>query len=221
MTSRGIRNNNPGNIDRNATKWQGMADDQSSDPRFVVFKAPVFGIRALAKTLLAYQNQHGCRTIRQIINRWAPPNENKTEAYIQAVAHDCGVGPDDTVSVDQVAAMLPLVKAIITHENGEQPYPDSLLLEGLHMAGVSDAAPKPLKAQNSFQAHAGAAVAMAAAGATEVAKQAPAVKGWADQLSAFTGSPIIEHAVTVLLTVAGGLTILGIAAQVLKQRSLT
>jgi hypothetical protein len=59
------------------------------------------------------------------------------------------------------------------------------------------------------------------AGGIEVAKQAPTVKGWADQLSAFTGSPIIEHAVTVLLTVAGGLTILGIAAEVLKQRSLT
>jgi hypothetical protein len=83
---RGIRNNNPGNIDRNTTKWQGMADDQSSDPRFVVFKTPQAGIRALAKILLTYQNHDGLKTVRGIIGRWAPAVENNTSAYVAAVA---------------------------------------------------------------------------------------------------------------------------------------
>ena len=45
---RGIRNHNPGNIDKGAD-WEGLADDQSSDSRFCVFKDPVWGIRAMAR----------------------------------------------------------------------------------------------------------------------------------------------------------------------------
>ena len=55
--ARGIRNNNPGNIDRNATKWQGMADKQD-DPRFIVFTSPQYGIRAMARVLLTYQSKY-------------------------------------------------------------------------------------------------------------------------------------------------------------------
>lgn len=221
MTSRGLRNNNPGNIDRNETKWQGMAADQSTDPRFVVFTAPQYGIRAMAKVLMTYQQRYGCDTIRKIINRWAPPSENNTGAYVASVAASCGVGPDDVIDVDSVAIMLPLVKAIIVHENGENPYADSLVTEGLRMAGVADAKQKALAQQGPFQAHVGAAVAAAGAGAAQAAQYAPTVKGWADQLSGFDDAPLIGHVKTILLTVAGGLLLLGIAAQVMKQRSLS
>jgi hypothetical protein len=219
MTSRGLRNNNPGNIDRNATRWQGMADDQSGDPRFVVFKTPQYGIRAIARLMLTYQNQYGLKTVRALINRWAPPVENNTSAYVAAVASGVGVGPDDPIDVDTTEVMLPLVKAIILHENGQNPYPDATILEGLHMAGIADAKPKPLAKQNTFQAQVGAGVAVVGAAGAQVSQYAPTVKGWADKLSDFTGSPIIQHAVTILLTVAGGLTLIGIASQILKQRS--
>lgn len=135
---RGIRNKNPGNIDRTGEKWQGMADDQSADPRFIVFKAPEWGIRALAKVLLSYREKHGRRTVRKIIDRWAPPVENNTGAYINAVAADLGVLADDEVDVRQLDVMLPLVKAIISHENGEQPYSDAQLKAGLALAGVHE-----------------------------------------------------------------------------------
>jgi len=36
---RGIRNHNPGNIEK-GDPWQGLAADQSGDPRFAVFAAP-------------------------------------------------------------------------------------------------------------------------------------------------------------------------------------
>lgn len=220
---RGLRNNNPGNIDRNATKWQGMADDQSSDPRFVVFKSPQFGIRALAKTLLTYQNQYSLKTVRGIIGRWAPAVENNTTAYAAAVAAGIGVQPDDPIDVDTVAVMAPLVKAIIQHENGQQPYTDAVIAEALKDAGISDAKPPSVVKSNSFIAQAGSAVAVVGAGAAQVATQvsgyAPTVKTAADKLSDFTGSPLIAHAVTILLTVAGGLTIVGLAADFLKHRS--
>lgn len=141
---RGVRNHNPGNIERNATKWQGMADDQSSDPRFIVFAEARYGIRALARTLLTYQSKYGLDTVREIINRWAPPIENDTGAYVNAVAKSCKVAPDQKIDLDSVDVMLPLVRAIIRHENGGNPYDDAEILEGLHLAGIADApAPKP------------------------------------------------------------------------------
>lgn len=216
--SRGLRNNDPGNIRKSTTKWQGMADSQT-DPDFVIFTTPQFGVRALAKTLLAYQNEHGLRTVRGIVSRWAPPSENNTAAYIAAVAAGVGVEPDDQIDVDTTAVMLPLVKAVITHENGSQPYSDGVLTEGLRSAGISDAPPKPLHQQTSFVAHAAGAVGLAGAAAAKVAEYAPQVKNAADQLSPFAASPMIGHAVTALLTVGGGLTLLGLASQVLKQRA--
>jgi hypothetical protein len=216
---RGVRNRNPGNIDRNATKWQGMADDQTSDPRFVVFKTPQYGIRAIARLMLTYQSQYGLTTIRGIVNRWAPPIENNTSAYVAAVAAGVGVGPDDPVEVDSCEVMLPLVKAIILHENGANPYPDSVILEGLHMAGVADTKPPPLAKKTTFQAQVGAGVAVIGAAGANAAQYAPTVKGWADKLTDYTGSPIIQHAATILLTIAGGLTLIGIASSIIKQRT--
>jgi hypothetical protein len=218
--SRGLRNCNPGNIDRSpGVTWQGQADDQSGDPRFVVFKSAQYGIRALAKTLLTYQNHDGCRSLRAIATRWAPPGENNTAAYIAALCAAAGVGPDDVLDIDMVSIMKPLVIGIIVHENGANPYADAVILEGLHLAGVADSKPPPLKTQKTFLAQAGAAAAMVGAGGTQLAQYAPTVKTAADKLSDYTGSPIVQHAVTILLTVAGGLTMVGIASAYLKQRS--
>lgn len=223
MTTRGERNNNPTNIDWHAnTTWQGaVGKEPGPSGRFIVFKAPEWGIRAAAKILLTYQNHDGCKTIRQIVSRWAPPGENNTGAYVAAVVAGCGLKPeqaDDPINVDSVAIMLPLVKAVILHENGQNPYADSVVLDGIHRAGIADAPAKPLVASNTFKAQAGAAVATVAAGATTVAQYAGPVKDAADKLSDYTGSPIIQHAVTVLLTVAGGLTLLGVASAWLQHR---
>lgn len=215
--SRGLRNNNPGNIDRHdGTKWQGMATDQSADARFVVFKSAQYGIRAIARLMLTYQNQHKLNTVRKIINRWAPPVENNTLAYVRAVAANVGVLPDDVIDVDTVEVMLPLVKAIITHENGKNPYSDAVVLEGIKMAGVADAKPKPLRKQNTFVAQATAGAATVAAAAAQVSD--PAKKA-ADQLAAFTGAPIISHTVEILMTIAGLAALAGIVSAYLKHRS--
>lgn len=133
-TPRGIRNHNPGNIDRTADKWQGMAADQSSDSRFVVFVAPQWGIRAMVKVLLSYQRKHGIKTIRGIINRWAPPNENNTDAYVSQVAKACGVDPDDTIDIENKAVLRALVSSIIKHENGQQPYGTGVIELGIDLA---------------------------------------------------------------------------------------
>ena len=127
---RGIRNNNPGNIEKGAP-WDGLAADQSGDDRFAVFSSPVWGVRALARVLGTYRERYGLTTVRGIVSRWAPANENNTEAYIQAVANEIGV-PDRVALVTEDYPAL--IKAIIRHENGVQPYPDSIIREGIERA---------------------------------------------------------------------------------------
>ena len=133
-TPRGIRNANPGNIDRTTERWQGMATDQSGDKRFVVFAEPVWGLRALAKVLLSYQRKYGLRTPAAIIARWAPPVENDTGAYARQVAKALGVGVDDHVDLTKAATLERILPAIVQHENGQQPYPSALIAEAVRLA---------------------------------------------------------------------------------------
>jgi hypothetical protein len=130
---RGIRNHNPGNLVRDGTNWKGLSADQTADSRFCVFKEPVWGVRALAKVLLTYRNKHGLKTVAQIISRYAPPVENDTDAYVGAVARALGVSVDDALELDE-AVLIQMVKAIIRHENGHQPYSDSVVVEAVRMA---------------------------------------------------------------------------------------
>lgn len=111
---RGIRNNNPGNIKYDGTAWQGSDGD---DGTFVIFVDMGWGCRALSQSL-ANMEKSGLVTISQIINQWAPGSENNTQAYINAVCTDMGIGPDDNLPMDQ-GTLAMLMRAIINHENGD------------------------------------------------------------------------------------------------------
>lgn len=139
---RGIRNHNPGNIER-GDPWQGLAPDQSSDPRFCVFISPEWGIRAIARTLITYQDRHGIYTIRGIVNRWAPPSENDSGSYISHMAGRVGIGPDDELDITDYKTARSVVESIIIHENGRNPdaaddrwYSDLVINRGLELAGI-------------------------------------------------------------------------------------
>jgi hypothetical protein len=130
--TRGERNNNPGNIRRVAgVVWEGEAADQSGDDAFVIFTTPVYGIRAIARIMLSYARE-GLDTVEQIIDRWAPPNENNSIAYVDAVCTECMVQPSDVIDVQ---TMMPdLIKGIIQHENGEMIYTDLQIDAGIALA---------------------------------------------------------------------------------------
>lgn len=132
--TRGERNNNPGNL-RKGSNWLGLASKQP-DSDFCTFTDPKYGIRALAKVLLVYGAQ-GVDTIRTIVSRWAPSNENNTDAYVAAVAADMKCDPDTHLDVRDYTQMYPLVSAIIHHENGRVIYPRSVIDAGLALAGVT------------------------------------------------------------------------------------
>lgn len=145
--SRGYRNRNPGNIDFvPANKWQGQVGlgDKWLPPerrRFAAFQTHEHGIRALAALLTTYQDRHGLRTIRGIVNRWAPPSENNTGSYVRFVDEFLPErGADGELDLHAYADARLLVEAIIRKELGGMPYTPEQIDEGLRMAGV----PRPV-----------------------------------------------------------------------------
>lgn len=149
---KGIRRNNPGNLEW-GSPWQGLADkaDWPAD-RFAAFVDPAYGIRAIAMTLITYQDKRKAKdgskidSIREVIERWAPSSDNNNvPAYAKSVAALLdGVGPDDeVVDMHNPVHLRALVEGIIRHENGRGPlktanswYPDDVITEGLRRAGV-------------------------------------------------------------------------------------
>jgi hypothetical protein len=128
MTPRGIRNNNPGNLD-NTNPWQGLVANKN-ESRFATFKDATWGIRALAVTLITYHDKRKAKdgsridTIREVVERWAPPSENDTTAYVKAVSKAVGVSPDMEIDLHQYQILKPTVEAIIRHENGQRSAED-------------------------------------------------------------------------------------------------
>lgn len=122
---RGIRNNNPMNVRRTGDRWLGMRAVQT-DPAYVEFERPEYGLRAGGIVLLNYQRRYGLNTLAPvvvngqrregIISRYAPEHENPTDAYIANLAARLKVRPDEPIDV---AARLPeLMRGIVIQENG-------------------------------------------------------------------------------------------------------
>lgn len=162
---RGVRNNNPGNIRRNpANKWQGRVPlSQQTDHEFEQFVSPEYGIRALAITLITYQDRYGLRTVEEIVGRWAPPSENDTRAYVRAVARATGRAPASEIDTHDYEDLRMLVEAIISHENGGYRYQRHIVDRGLELAGVTPP-PRPVVSTDTVRGSTAATTATAVAG---------------------------------------------------------
>lgn len=218
---RGIRNNNPGNIEW-GSPWQGLRPTgERTDSRFAQFTSPAWGIRALARVLITYQDKRRAKdgsridTVREIIERWAPSFENDTDAYVRQVSKAVcnGVtgctGPDDpTINVHDYRTAKALVEAIIRHENGPGPlsnantwYSDAVIDEGLKLAGIV----KPIN--NALMTPQGAATGTAVAAGSvaavaEVVQQiSPAVTQVQTVSTATEGLPTWLRVGIIVLTV--------------------
>ena len=117
---RGMRNNNPGNIRKGSTPWQGKIPlAANTDGAFEQFAAYVYGIRAMVKNLQSYQRDRGLNTIQQIVSTWAPAADNNdTAAYVAAVYMATGIPPTSPIDTTDRATMRELVKAMTRVENG-------------------------------------------------------------------------------------------------------
>lgn len=120
---RGYRNNNPLNIrfnERNA--WQGILGRDKEHGGMCVFESPRWGIRAAFKLFESYQKRSNKRTVRDMITRWAPPQDNNhTENYIRRVCEYMKCEPEFIPhfgTAEEMHDCIRMVKAMCLVENG-------------------------------------------------------------------------------------------------------
>ncbi|EAM6080670.1 hypothetical protein CDJ04_07120 [Salmonella enterica] len=143
---RGVRNNNPGNLEYSAQGWDG---ELTPDGKFSRFDTPEHGIRALAKNMRTYQNKHDLNTVAQMISKFAPPEDhNDTPTYIKAVAGMMGVDPNQRIDTSDADTLTKLVNGIITVENGSNPYTDQQISDGVLAAMGAKQLPHVAKADS-------------------------------------------------------------------------
>lgn len=115
---RGVRNNNPGNLRISSNNWDGkLPKDQNTDGEFEQFVTWIHGLRAMTKLIVNYING-GYDTLTKIINRYAPPVENKTNGYINFVVKETGLLPNQPIDATDKIVMRKIIKAMVKMENG-------------------------------------------------------------------------------------------------------
>jgi len=121
---RGLRNNNPGNIEDGPFARQ-LPGYVGNDGRFAKFASLDDGNAAMERLLQSY-GQRGFNTPESIINRWAPPSDNNpTQAYAGNVAKALGVQPNAALDMNNPAIRQQIMKAITLQENGPSVNPMS------------------------------------------------------------------------------------------------
>lgn len=134
---RGIRNNNPGNLN---FAGQAGASREGGKGRFASFNTPEEGIGAMSKQLDLHFNGTSVkakeagrplRSVKDIVEAWAPPSENNTAKYVADVAKQLGVSPTANLNLKDPATKTALMKAIVAKENGGNPYTDDQYAAGI------------------------------------------------------------------------------------------
>jgi hypothetical protein len=132
---RGIRNNNPGNL--NYAGQEGATKEGGENGRFAVFSSMRDGISALHRQIQLYL-QRGVNTIESIVNKYAPSSDgNNVQSYIQQLVGATGKGANETLSGDDQGMVFKLIRGIINHENGKGYVSDQDILGGIQVGSVA------------------------------------------------------------------------------------
>lgn len=92
-----IGKNNPLNIRYNCfNRWIGL---EGHTKGFCDFDSLEHGVRAAAYLICKSYRSKGICTLRDIINRFAPPSENPTSRYINYVSDLCSLKPDKVLDL--------------------------------------------------------------------------------------------------------------------------
>ena len=97
-----------------------MAEAQT-DQAFVQFKSLKWGWRAAFYLLTrTYYHKYRLYTIRSIVNKWAPPSENNSKAYVENVSRLTGIDPDEALGIpsEKPQRWIALGVAMAIQENG-------------------------------------------------------------------------------------------------------
>ncbi|HAD6862620.1 TPA_asm: lytic transglycosylase domain-containing protein [Salmonella enterica subsp. enterica serovar Typhimurium str. SL1344] len=114
--SRGIRNNNPGNL--NFAGQKGATLESGPNARFASFPTMLEGVAALDRQVMLYLKR-GKNTIDQIIDIYAPSSDgNNTSSYKSYLSQYTGLGVKEKIDASNFEVMKKLIQGIINHENG-------------------------------------------------------------------------------------------------------
>jgi len=115
MSTRGLRNNNPGNIRISDERFDGEIQP-SQDKSFKQFSSMAHGYRAMFVILSSYLAK-GHNTLEKIIGRWAPISENPTRAYVSVVHRLSEVPKDKELTAKSGEDYIKIVAAMSYVEN--------------------------------------------------------------------------------------------------------
>ena len=129
--SRGYLNRNPGNIRHSRVMYQGEVSP-SKDASFKQFQSMAYGFRAMFVLLHTYSTKYHLNTLRAMIERYAPPEENETTEYVNFVSTRTKIADIQSVDTLNQRQMVSIVMAMARMENGSDPdFAD--VLEGWEM----------------------------------------------------------------------------------------
>lgn len=109
----GVGLNNPGNL-RSNNRWNlGKVGEKGG---FNMYSSWDWGLLAMAG-LIRYWRKRGLKSIRTLLNKWAPPTENNTSGYVQSVSKATNIHPDTTLTTDE--QIVQVMRAMIRVEIGQ------------------------------------------------------------------------------------------------------
>lgn len=140
LKPRGIRNNNPGNL--NYAGQDGASKEEGENGRFAVFSSMRDGVAALYKQLQLYIGR-GVDTIESIVNKYAPASDdNNVGSYVRQLVGATGKGADERLSGSDTETIFKLMRGIINHENGpdgKKYITDQDILSGIQVGATATA----------------------------------------------------------------------------------
>lgn len=96
--TRGVRNNNPGNLEDGAFARR-QPGYVGTDGRFAVFEDAASGIRAQERLLTDHYFGRGINTVRGVVAKYAPASDgNDTARYAEFIAKRAGVSPTEPIT---------------------------------------------------------------------------------------------------------------------------
>jgi hypothetical protein len=124
----GLRHNNPLNVRplANHQTWRGQVGVTGSN--FCIFATADEGIRAGALNLRNYQRFHGIDNLVKIVRRYAPAEDQNDEvAYVKSLENQTGWNAFQRLDLQDRHTLANLVRAMIRHEQGVQPFPPEVI----------------------------------------------------------------------------------------------